>query len=136
MIFTRKCRLKKKRQRKALHKNKRQVLPVGVPEGKLRIYLAYFLPPASFFYFVLSGLNTFPPLSISLFATIALPHLPTCLCLRHLSSPFMCLTPPPSTSCLSFCHFDVFFIPDSSFSLPLRFHDSASTLSVFISTRS
>lgn len=131
-LTLRKCRLKKNRQRKGLQKQKRQVLPVVVPEAKtgefilplsfllLSFLLCSFCPeffssPISLFpimLFLTSPLLVF--LHLFLFANTSFYR----LCALHSPTIFS----PPVT--LSLCC--ALFIPNSSlsFSLPLQFHHS------------
>lgn len=139
-LSLRKCRLKKNQTQRRTAKTKgRQVLPVGVSEERLENLSCLFPSSCFLFYFVLSALNSPPPPppTASRLPIILLLPLP-CLIFSHLSLslpihlsfPFMCLTPPLSFNCLSFCHFAVpsLFPTPLSFSLPLQFRHSTSLL--------
>lgn len=128
-LTLRKCMLKKNRQREGLQKQKRQVLPVVVPEAKT----GEFILPLSFLLlsFLLCSFcpEFFSSSCISVshhaFSNIALPYLPRPVFLFaiHLSFVFVHFTPPLSFNCLSLCHFaapSLFPTPLSlSLSLPL-----------------
>lgn len=102
------------RHRKGLQKQKRQVLPVGLPEETLENLSCLRLYSCFLFCFVLSALNSSPPPPVSLLPITLLlplpylifPHLPSSLPI-HVPFPFMRFTPPLSFYCLSFCHFAV-----------------------------
>lgn len=111
-FILRKCCLYKNRGRKGLKKQKRQVLPVVVPEAKT----GEFILPLSFLLLLFSALFFLPwilPLPLYLcFPSCLLrrPSLsppPVFLLPMHLSVVFVHFTPPLSFHRLSLCHFAV-----------------------------